>query len=289
MLLTKEVMLRGKLTPVEKLSRQSSKKLLVKCPRCGEIREVFAKAYFRKENGLCHKCTLEDKAKPILVGSRFGHWTVLGNGTSNGKSLCECDCGTKREVDNTSLRSGKSTSCGCEFSPSRRNQRKHLEIGSKYGRLTVIGDAEPGYSFCRCDCGNQVKVNNWKLEHGKTRSCGCLQREIASEHLKRNIKRGENHPNWKGGISTEYQRTRSTKVFKEFLEVVRKRDNHQCQKCGISKNIMHVHHIKPVRFYPELMCEPSNAVLLCPKCHREFHRIYGKDATKEEFEKFMTE
>jgi 5-methylcytosine-specific restriction endonuclease McrA/ribosomal protein S27E len=286
-LLTKEVEYRGKMIPVEKLSRKSSKKLLVKCPKCGEIREVFAKAYFREETGLCHKCALEERTKPIPVGTTFGQWVVIGEGKHSGKSLCRCSCGNEREVRNSSLRSGKSTSCGCSISKARQSQRKYLEVGSKYGRLTVVGSVEAGYSLCVCDCGNKAKVSNWNLEHGIAKSCGCLRRETAAENMRKHIKRGKEHHNWKGGISTEYQRTRATKKFKDFLTMVRERDNHQCQKCGASKSRMHVHHIKPVRFYPELICDPNNGVLLCPKCHREFHRLYGKDAEENELKEYL--
>lgn len=288
MLLTKEVEYRGKMIPIEKLSKKSSKKLLVKCPSCGEIREVFAKAYFREETGLCHKCSLEERAKTIPVGTIFGQWVVIGEGKQNGKSLCRCNCGNEREVRNSSLRLGKSTSCGCSLSQARQSQRKHLETGAQYGRLTVVDSAESGYSLCVCKCGNEVKVSNWNLEHGITKSCGCLNREIAAENMKKNVKRGEEHHNWKGGISTEYQRTRATKQFKDFLKTVRERDNHQCQKCGVSKSRMHVHHIKPVRFYPELICEPDNGVLLCPKCHREFHKLHGKDAEENELKEYLS-
>lgn len=54
--------------------------------------------------------------------------------------------------------------------------------GSKFGRLTVIG--ENGRSkqgsviwLCQCECGNQVSVNSSYLMTNTTRSCGCLKKE----------------------------------------------------------------------------------------------------------------
>ena len=59
--------------------------------------------------------------------------------------------------------------------------------GMKFGRLTVLDEAEPvqGYGRnyrrlrCRCQCGNEVTVMLANLRAGRTRSCGCLQRDRA--------------------------------------------------------------------------------------------------------------
>lgn len=53
------------------------------------------------------------------------------------------------------------------------------------GRLTVIEDTgerrgrEPVW-LCRCVCGNEVRVRSSSLASGETRSCGCLQRDVAA-------------------------------------------------------------------------------------------------------------
>lgn len=53
--------------------------------------------------------------------------------------------------------------------------------GKKFGRLTVLGQSknkgiQPVFT-CKCDCGNICEVRGDKLRNGKTRSCGCLQKE----------------------------------------------------------------------------------------------------------------
>lgn len=56
-----------------------------------------------------------------LTGRKFGEWTVIrrveNHITSTGQKYtqyeCECSCGTRRNVIGNSLRSGRSTSCGC--------------------------------------------------------------------------------------------------------------------------------------------------------------------------------
>lgn len=57
------------------------------------------------------------------------------------------------------------------------------ETGNQYGRLTVIkrglGKTGGAYWECLCSCGNTITVYGNSLRCGSTKSCGCLQREIA--------------------------------------------------------------------------------------------------------------
>ncbi len=60
--------------------------------------------------------------------------------------------------------------------------------GQKYGRLTVLKRA-PNDShgtaqwLCRCDCGNLKTVRGVNLRSGNTKSCGCLNKELASKRM----------------------------------------------------------------------------------------------------------
>jgi hypothetical protein len=59
--------------------------------------------------------------------------------------------------------------------------------GQRFERLLVIEKARApspnGGSLwlCRCDCGAEKLLNSSNLRNGTTRSCGCLQSEIATE------------------------------------------------------------------------------------------------------------
>lgn len=61
--------------------------------------------------------------------------------------------------------------------------------GQKVGRLTAIKrtGSDPDRQalwLCQCDCGNQIKVPGKSLRIGHTKSCGCLQRDVAQETAK---------------------------------------------------------------------------------------------------------
>lgn len=61
-------------------------------------------------------------------------------------------------------------------------------IGERFGRLVVISKsdriASNGYTpylTCKCDCGRLKDVIKYDLIHGKSKSCGCLRRELVTQ------------------------------------------------------------------------------------------------------------
>lgn len=66
-------------------------------------------------------------------------------------------------------------------------------IGQKFGRLTVVSRSENAkYGntrwLCKCDCENMKVVSASDLKGKKTKSCGCLNKELI---IKRNMKHGD--------------------------------------------------------------------------------------------------
>lgn len=112
-----------------------------------------------------------------ITNQKFGNWTVLQRGTNkDGRAywLCECVCGTIREVSGKSLRSGISQSCGCQKKGAKLNL-----LGEHFGNLVVIQEALNKDNrrtawLCQCDCGNTKIIGTKELRNGETKSCGCL-------------------------------------------------------------------------------------------------------------------
>lgn len=111
------------------------------------------------------------------TGNIYGKLTVLSYAGSKLKSLpgaywnCRCECGGEHIVGGRALRNGTIQSCGC-------SKNRTDEVGSKYGKLTVIefaGNTKSGDSRwkCLCECGNTTTVARGELRKGSTRSCGC--------------------------------------------------------------------------------------------------------------------
>jgi len=62
-------------------------------------------------------------------------------------------------------------------------------VGQIFGRWTVLSRSEEKKTYeqsalwkCLCECGNQALVSTGTLRRGKSKSCGCLQRESATKH-----------------------------------------------------------------------------------------------------------
>lgn len=67
--------------------------------------------------------------------------------------------------------------------------KKENLLGRKFGRLVAIKEHESKIQpsgqkktmwLCECECGNKVIVSSYNLKK-KTKSCGCLQKEIFSQ------------------------------------------------------------------------------------------------------------
>lgn len=59
-----------------------------------------------------------------------------------------------------------------------------VPAGTVFGRLTVIGETRTPSGkrmiLCRCECGQQKAIASGHLRQGRTKSCGCLLRQITS-------------------------------------------------------------------------------------------------------------
>jgi predicted HNH restriction endonuclease len=53
-------------------------------------------------------------------------------------------------------------------------------------------------------------------------------------------------------------------------------DKFTCQGCKVSGGKLHVHHINNFNDFPELRFALDNGITLCPECHRDFHKEYGR-------------
>lgn len=92
---------------------------------------------------------------------------------------CVCECGNECVKTTHQLMAvingeHKRISCGCN-----RNRGDSL-IGKRFGRLVVLDKvSQKGRAtwLCACDCGEETVVSRTSLFSGKTKSCGCLERE----------------------------------------------------------------------------------------------------------------
>lgn len=119
-----------------------------------------------------------------LTGQDFGHLVVIEPAETRGGRAywhCRCDCGREVDVRAENLRSGNSTSCGCQ-----RHGKPEDLTGRTFGELTaerLDGTDSNAHAMwiCRCSCGAQVRVAATNLKEGRTVSCGCRREAATSE------------------------------------------------------------------------------------------------------------
>lgn len=106
---------------------------------------------------------------------------------------------------------------------------------------------------------------------------------IATEFKKGQFAK-ENHPLWKGGISSLYDKIKQTDKYKLWRNEVYKRDYWTCQICGKhceGKDII-AHHKKSFSEYPESRFDINNGITLCRNCHAKIHNYNGSFIPKGE-------
>ena len=84
--------------------------------------------------------------------------------------------------------------------------------------------------------------------------------------------KGENNPNWKGGIRNTSIPVWNTIEYKIWREFIFKRDHYTCKGCGIKGSYLEAHHILPRRDFPHLTFDLLNGITLCKKCHDKTRR-----------------
>ena len=81
--------------------------------------------------------------------------------------------------------------------------------------------------------------------------------------------------NWKGGITPDRVRLRTSLDMKLVRECCFERDNYICRSCRQHGGKLNAHHIWPFQRFPEWKFELWNLMTLCKRCHDAFHNAAG--------------
>lgn len=191
--------------------------------------------------------------------------------------------------------------CGKEFKDYHRKRADRKFCSAECGYKN-----KQRKMFIQCEyCGKEKEVLIYDIKRGKGRFCskkcsGLSRADVISkkfkgqhksEKWKNNISRGlrnslafkkyienfsenqmgDKNPNWKGGITAESSKIRSSPNFKLWREQIFKRDYYTCVRCMSGNCILHAHHIIPFMVAPEERLELNNGATLCVPCHRWIH------------------
>ena len=142
-------------------------------------------------------------AKAIdLTGKTFSKLTVISKDVERNNQLkkerslglrtnapthwiCRCECGNEVSVASQRLRSGKTTSCGCNY--KKYDFENKDMIGKKINSWTIISYShfdkknKKHYFNCECDCGTLQIVDGYNLIQELSQNCGCKRKATLKE------------------------------------------------------------------------------------------------------------
>jgi hypothetical protein len=148
--------------------------------------------------------------KEHIIGRKYNMLTIVdlifyydNKRKKKWNAVCQCECGNSKTIRFDVIKNNKVKSCGCIKKELDKNRHLQLinkntsmiklnnftnakfHVGEKYNKLTIINtklhENKKMYIYeCKCDCGNITNQIYADLKNGKVKSCGCLQKEIAS-------------------------------------------------------------------------------------------------------------
>lgn len=104
------------------------------------------------------------------------HWTIADH-LEDDLVKAICICGRTVDLSEYEFNKGRGLGHRCPLT--------HPLMGERFGRLIVVAPTQERRRNnivlrCACDCGEETTTIAAELRRGNVRSCGCLQREIAS-------------------------------------------------------------------------------------------------------------
>lgn len=164
--------------------------------------------------------------------------------------ICEA-CGTEFTRPNAHIRS-KTHACSRECSNKLKPRKTKTMVQYTCKVCGVIFERRKGHGGTG-DCCSPRCRNKFNRPKGA----------IANISRIAHLPRGEDHHNWKGGITDRPHKIRA------IIENKKKQIG-KCEECGSTEKL-EGHHIKEWSKYPELRYEPDNIQILCHSCHANKH------------------
>lgn len=108
---------------------------------------------------------------------------------SGWKGLYQCSCGKQKLIRNSDVNSGRTKSCGC-LRKKVLSEQKSADLTKKifgYWEVLYRVEGQTGHGsiwHCRCaNCGTEKDVQYSNLVEGRSKSCGCLRKQVLSDDL----------------------------------------------------------------------------------------------------------
>lgn len=261
---------------------------------CGNEGIVYRGNLIRENGTRSCGCLLGSNVAIDLTGKRFGKWVAKERIKSTKEKrwettyLCECDCGTIREIIGIYLTRGHTVNCGCEIIETKRNRKgkdNPVWKGVVENNIALYKTHAPRLEVCEdvfCD-----PINN-EIINVKCAYCGKIYRPTLNE-VRTRIRSIETVGNGEGRFYCSdsckqecpiyhkhkwplgYKPATSREVQPELRQLTFIRDNYTCVKCGSTDNL-HCHHIEGININPLESADIDMCITVCKSCHKDIHK-----------------
>lgn len=227
---------------------------------CGETFLVFPG---NKTTQCCsRKCSFLNRRKKVNAvclncGEDFS--VFPSNIKLGGGKFCSRKCASLSSIKKIKV---KCLICQKEFYSWPRHIK---EGGGKFCSVKCSGKGRRKEIIKQClVCRKNISITPLRAEKGQCKFCS---RKCFAQWKQEN-QGGKNNPNWRGGVTPENHKIRTSIEYRLWREAVFARDGWTCQECG-KKGDMHAHHIRAFSTYPMFRFAIDNGITLCFKCHRK--------------------
>lgn len=285
---------KNEISPWEISSKNCSRNVIFKCVDNPEHEfKRTPQVYWR--TSLCPMCKTNSTRYGIIYPESLDIWSELNDMTPYDYSSAQhdvvfwkCNNGVhddfKLGLESMVNNNFQCPKCMPKIWRPKYSNRINL-LGKRFGKLlvtSIYGSVNNQiYWNCKCDCGNECIKLGSLLSQGKTKTCG--NRMI---HFK-----GEDNPNWKGGITPENTMIRTSDEYSRWRLDVYKNDYYSCVICG-SREKLEAHHIYPFSKYKDKRLSLENGITLCINHHNQkingsFHNTYGAITSPQQLEEYI--
>lgn len=199
----------------------------------------------------------------------FGYYPKNLKSESNKKIITSCnECGNIK-ITTKNAYCVLCKSCANKGNKNSLGKHNSEETKQKMRKAKKERICKPFTKEHKQNMSNSRKLRKFQPMSGKHHS------ESTKEKMSK-MRKGELHPNWKGGISGKsYEECFDMTMieWKELAKQIRERDIYICQYCG-KKQSIEVHHIIPRNI--KIDNHPSNLITLCKSCHIKIEHLTTK-------------
>ncbi len=183
-----------------------------------------------------------------------------------------------------------------------RKNYKHSEETKKKISKARIGIKPSREAKLRMSLSAKKSINKGKFMRGKSPWNKGLKgvqakekhpmwgKHFSQESIKKRVStfilngkmRGENHHNWKGGITPINLKIRNSEEYKSWRKTIFERDKYTCILCDYRGKGLVADHKKPFALFPELRFSIENGRTLCNSCHIKTDTFAGRTTYGQE-------